>query len=267
MKHKRLITIFVIAIFTLISVFTVFSVFTIDEVNVKFNVSDGGKITADVIEDTLSDWKGKNLLFVDEGDVRDELKDFTYFEVVSVEKDYPNTLNVEITERKARYLVEYNGEEYVVSTDGFVLEKLTAENSSLIKINVDSNKIGNRFEFASVIVGQYISTTDGGSMNALFDIMGVDGISDFVTEVSIYWTADDDASTTNKNEANQTLSIKTSTEVSVSIDKFKEYSVEKAKALVNSYKNIDDYLKANSYLDVFRSEDNGEIIVNWTEKN
>lgn len=267
MKHKRLITIFVIAIFALISIFTVFSVFTIDYVDVKFNISDDGRIDADVIEDKLSKWKGKNLLFISQDKLVDEIKDFTYFEVVSIEKDFPNKLNIEINERKARYVVEFEGENYVVSTDGFVLEKLTTENSSLIKLNVDSEKVGNRFSFTNVTIGQYIVTSDNGSINALFDIMDVEGLSDFVTEVDVYWTADDDTSTANRNEANQSLSIKTATEVSVSIDKFKEYSVEKAKALVKSYKNIDDYLKANSYLEVFRSDVNGEIIVDWTEKN
>ena len=229
MKHKSLITIFVIAIFTLISVFTVFSVFTIDYVDVKFNISDGGKVTADKIEDALSDWKGKNLLFINEDKIVDEIKDYTYFEVVSIKKDFPNRLNVEITERKARYIVEFEGEDYVLSTDGFVLEKLTNENSSLIRINVDSEKVGNRFNFTNVTIGKYIVTTDDNSLKSLYDIMSVEGISDFVTEVDVYWTADDDLDTPNKNEANQNLLIKTSTEVSVSINKFKEFSLEKDK--------------------------------------
>ena len=267
MKHKRLITIFVITIFALISIFTIFSVYTIDFVNVKFNVSDNGKNSADVIEDKLSKWEGKNLLFVDEDEIVEELKSYTYFEVIAVKKDYPNVLNVVINERKARYIVEFEGEEYVLSSDGFVLEKAPNENSSLIKLNVDDVKVGNRFSFDDVRVGNYISSTDDNSIKALFDIMNVEGFSDFVTEVDIYWTADDDLSTPNKNEANQTLSIKTSTEVSVSIDKFKEFSVEKANALVKSYENIDDYLKANSYLEVIRSEVSGEIEVAWTQKN
>ena len=267
MKHKRLITIFVIVIFALISLFTVFSVYTIDFVNVKFNISDGCKNTADIIDDVLLKWKGKNLLFVDKEDIVDELKDYTYFEVVSVKKDYPNVLNVEISERKERYIIKYDGEYFIVATDGFVLKKATTGNSSLIELNVDSVKIGNKFNFNNVTVGKYISSTDDNSIKALFDIMNVEGISDFVTKIDIYWTADDDPSTTDKNEANQALSIKTSTEVSVLIDKFKEFSIEKANALVKSYENIDDYLKANSFLEVIRSDESGKIEVAWTQKN
>ena len=137
----------------------------------------------------------------------------------------------------------------------------------MIELNVDSVKIGNKFNFNNVTVGKYISSTDDNSIKALFDIMNVEGISDFVTKIDIYWTADDDPSTTDKNEANQALSIKTSTEVSVLIDKFKEFSIEKANALVKSYENIDDYLKANSFLEVIRSDESGKIEVAWTQKN
>ena len=99
MKYKGLISIFISFIFLLVIVFTVFSVFTVKEVNVEYEVYASGKIDADIIDEKLSKYNGKNLLFLSIDDIVNEFSDYTYFEVVSAKKDFPNAITVTVKER------------------------------------------------------------------------------------------------------------------------------------------------------------------------
>ena len=135
MRNKLLFTVIIATLFIVISVFTVFSVFTVKHVEVDYTVLKTGAVSADGIQKKLSKIKGDNLIFVDTDSVVNSLKDYTYFEVVSCEKSYPNTLKVTLNERIARFSFTKSGKKFVISSNGFVLEENANKATNLIFIN------------------------------------------------------------------------------------------------------------------------------------
>lgn len=252
MKYKGLISVFISFIFLLVIIFTVFSVFTVKSVNVEFEVYASGRSTADIIDEKLSKYKGKNLLFLSTDDVLKEFDDYTYFEVVSAKKDYPNAMSLVVKERLARYLLTTDTGTFVISSDGFVLEKATSTNNQLLKLTV-SNKEGNRFAFDDVKVGEKLSSSDMDALTALYDVIETEQISGFVTDVEIFSAFD-----------KSFLTMYTATEVTIDVIDYKKDGANKASELAKSYADIDDYLKANSYLKVYTLEETNEIKVVWT---
>ena len=154
--------------------------------------------------------------------------------------------------RLARYLLNTDDGAYVISTDGFVLEKVTSTDKQLLNLSI-SDKSGNKFAFESVEVGKKLSSNDEDALTALFDIVETQAISGFVTDVVIFSAYD-----------KSLLTMYTATEVTIDVNDYKTDGVAKANELAKSYAAIDDYLKANSYLKVYVLEETGEIKVVWT---
>ena len=253
MKYKGLISIFISFIFLLVIVFTVFSVFTVKEVNVEYEVYASGKIDADIIDEKLSKYNGKNLLFLSIDDIVNEFSDYTYFEVVSAKKDFPNAITVTVKERLARYLLTTKDGSYVISSDGFVLEKVTSTlDKQLLNLSI-SEKEGNRLSFDNIEVGKKLTVDDVSALDALYDVIETEEISGFVTDVEIFSAFD-----------KSLLTMYTATEVTIDVIDYKTDSKNKAIELAKSYADIDDYLKANSYLKVYTLQETGAIKVVWT---
>ena len=254
MKYKGIFTIFIALVFSIITVLTVFSVFKIKKVDVSYEAFESGFNTVDGVDAELDQFVGKNLLFFDVDKVSDELKEYTRFEIVSIEKDFPNTLVVRIKERRERFFVENLGKNYVVSSDGFVLEEVVNVPQGLIELKSNQTLSGNKFEFVSVKVGEYLQTTDSDALNATLEIVNTEGVSGILTSVEVF-----SAFATNH------LIMDTATEVNVEIVNFKNRGADKAQALINQYANINDYLKANSKIYVTESSETGEINTTWSQ--
>ena len=107
-----------------------------------------------------------------------------------------------------------------------------------------SDKEGNKFAFETVEVGKTLSSNDNDALTALFDIVETESISGFVTNVEIFSAYD-----------KSLLTMYTATEVTIDVIDYKTDSVQKAVELAKSYADIDDYLKANSYLKVYVLEE------------
>ena len=256
MKNKILFTIMISVLFILITVFTFFSVFTVKNVKVDYSVLSSGGVGADKLQNILSNYKGDNLLFIDTEEVVSSLKDDTYFEVISCEKDYPNTLTLTVKERRARFVVSYSGEDYILSSEGFVLEK-SSTNSNLIKLTCATKPSGNAFSVNSVTIGQTLDTSDNAVLKKCLEIVDNASLSDYITEVSVYYTG---------VSGGDLLFLHTTTSGIIVIQDFTEKSVEKAVKASTSYTARDDYHKANYYLYVFEEEGSGQIKVDWSKE-
>ena len=72
--------------------------------------------------EVLSDFKGKNLLFLNTEDVEERVVASTGFKVKSVKKRYPFTLEVNLYSDEERFAVIYNDEIYVLDNEYVVLK-------------------------------------------------------------------------------------------------------------------------------------------------
>lgn len=253
MKYKGLFTIFIAVVFALIAVFTVFSVFKIKDVDVSYEAFEGGFMETDAIDEDLQDFIGKNLLFFKTDMIYEALEDYTHFEVVSISKKYPNVLVVNLKERRERFYVEFAGKNYIVASDGFVLEEVLSVQSGLVELKVNQSLSGNKFDFTTVVVGEYLKTTDDEALSSMLEIVNTDGLSSILTSVEVF-------SAFNTNH----LIMDTATEVNIEIVNFKNRGEDKAVALINQYEDINDYLKANSKIYVTESAETGEINATWS---
>jgi cell division septal protein FtsQ len=71
-------------------------------------------------------FEGENLFTIGAGDVRSTLSRYPYVADVDVDRDFPDTLRIRLTEHEPAALILSNGAWYVLSSDGRVLAQLDA---------------------------------------------------------------------------------------------------------------------------------------------
>ena len=74
-------------------------------------------------------FEGENLFTIGAGDVRSTLSRYPYVAGVDVDRDFPDTLRIRLTEHEPAALVLGNGAWYVLSSEGRVLAQLDAVGS------------------------------------------------------------------------------------------------------------------------------------------
>lgn len=121
MRAKRISVIMLAIGFLLAAIFSCVFVFSVSKVQVSFAVSSN--FNSAKVQESLDVFKGKNLLFLNEDEVYSILKEERYLEVLSVEKEYPNVLNISLKERVGIYHFQYNSKYYLIDETGFVLEE------------------------------------------------------------------------------------------------------------------------------------------------
>ena len=90
------------------------AIFTVTLVESEFAVcSEAGKRDAEALKAELDGFVGDSTTFLDVDDVRETVGKYPCFRVESVEKHFPKTLKVKISERKEFFAVK-NGENYAV---------------------------------------------------------------------------------------------------------------------------------------------------------
>lgn len=154
MKKKKL---YVSLIFIAFAVFFSFSfiyLFTLNKIDLKVEATRGVEVSE--IQTAVSEFEGKNLLFLDTDDVLEKLSSFSNYKVVSVEKKYPNKLVVSVKERLESFAVLSDDLAIIIDNEGVVLrtEENYINNRELVTLKLDGISV------SSFNVGQVISTTD-----------------------------------------------------------------------------------------------------------
>lgn len=83
-------------------------------------------VTGNYVNEKSESLKGENILFLNEKDFKKSLKENPYIKSVDINKKYPNSLEIEVTEKKGLYYVK-QGEEYnIISCDMIYVEKINS---------------------------------------------------------------------------------------------------------------------------------------------
>ena len=240
----------------LLGVNTVFSVSFID---VSFFVSsDKAQEDSLKIRQSLeTEYKGKNLLFVSQDDVRAFMDGYPYMKVVSVEKAYPATLKLSLEERSERYAVcvveEGNAVYYMTDEEGNVLaERSVNEN------NVDNNP---NFLIRGLTGGAAFSSDKNWrtvlTVCAAMD-EAVGGVRTCLVGLEVF--------SPTSNEADAKFIVTTSEGVTICIVHPQSLPREKAEKAMEEYRKLDDGQKGRGYLIVTDDErEEGKISWNYTE--
>ena len=165
-----------------------FGIFTVAKIDVSYAVSSYDVHTAESI---LNKYKGKNILFLDEQDVIDDLKSMTYLEVQSVEKKYPNVLSVNITERRETYKMTFNDKTYILDENGVALNDSGEIKQGVNVIDLEfitfrnNPNLTSKIEVTDVVLGQKIKTTSDETVFKSLEIAKQFGLFDCVKSVTI----------------------------------------------------------------------------------
>ncbi|MBE7080938.1 MAG: FtsQ-type POTRA domain-containing protein [Clostridiales bacterium] len=184
---KNLAKIIAIA-FAFVVLLACFGIFTVSKIDVSYAVSSYDVHTAESI---LNNYKGKNILFLDEQDVIDDLKSMTYLEVQSVEKKYPNVLSVNITERRETYKMTFNDKTYILDENGVALNDSGEIKQGVSVIDLDfitfrnNPNLTSKIEVTDVVLGQKIKTTSDETVFKSLEIAKQFGLFDCVKSVTI----------------------------------------------------------------------------------
>lgn len=120
MKHQKLFIVSVILVFILYVVLSFITVFSVSDVKLTFSVYSDEDVSAAC--EILDSYKGKNLLFIDTGEVASRITEETSLKVEYVRKSYPYTLEAKIFAREERFVIESDGEYYVLDDEYTVLK-------------------------------------------------------------------------------------------------------------------------------------------------
>lgn len=250
MKVKKILVISLAVVFMLTVLLSCVFIFSIKKVDVKFNVATGNGVVE--IQKELDKYVGDNLLFLDLDDVYKDLEQNPYYEVVKVEKNYPNLLTVEFTERLETYCLEYEGKVFTLDKEGFVLNQQNLSEfegvgSDRIMLELDS------FTIRSLSVGSKISTDDDEVLFSVFEMAKAVRLTDCINRIKVRSFSID-----------RTAWFYIDTGVTIQVPKVYERGVDKIVCAFDVYDNSDDYFKSFDTLIVTINQNTGEIQVDST---
>ena len=116
------------------------NVFTIRKVSILGNPIMSGEDIKEKTEYLI----GQNIFFIKKGDIIKTAMENPYVKDVEITKIYPRQINIKITEKQGIYCSEKDGQYYIFSDKGILLEKTeNIDNRKLIKLlGVDKNLDG-----------------------------------------------------------------------------------------------------------------------------
>ena len=251
MKAKKISLIIVASLFLLSILGCLFGLFTTKKVQVNYAVSS--KIITENVQPVFDEFVGKNLLFLNLDIVEDAISDNLYLEIVSVKKDFPNVLTVNVKERREVYYLK-NGDEYLVTTEnGFILRKAY---QTEVKNYSGRDKILFTLDGVNITnakVGKVVETDSQSLIETVFEMAKNVELTDCIKSIEVF----------KPNVPGANVTFKTYTGVNVEIAKAEEKGVEKVVFAFNAYDNApSDYVKMFSTIKVNLL--NGQPNVVWS---
>ena len=245
MKTSRKVAIIIAIAFLIAVVASCAALFSVKKVYAEYTVFGEEETTE--IQNSLDKFKGKNLLFFDTDSVYEEIGKYPYYQVISVEKQFPNVLSVQIKKRVETFNVSFGSEKYVLNEEGVVLNDSgnVSGESGVVNVTVTGVTVN------SGKVGEIIKTSyDKLFYSALFMAKKAK-LSDFVKSVEIL----------SETEVKDVI-LSTYTGVKITVYKADENGDGKLEKALSAFEEASDYTKTYSEIAVYQKDD-GEIAVTW----
>lgn len=241
MRSKRFVIVYAIAIFLIIFFITLNSVCAITRFEVYYDVGSADmEKSAREMQQTLEDqYLRKSFLFFNESDAIETVarESNGYLEVTSVEKHFPNRIEMTVRERFENFAFERNGKYYVVGDDGKVIaikdenvNNIAGSNIEIQGISFGEQKVGEVFTVSSGYESAYAA------LNKLFEELDALGYRGNITK--IYYRS---LGIVNDPENNKTLFYAQTVEgIGFWIVNPERDTEQKIKDVLEIYKNMDD---------------------------
>ena len=247
MKHKRLLLITTCLVFVMICVVALRELFSVKDVNVVYSVTSN-EVTEEM-QSLLEKYKGKSIFLVDEQEIIDEITANRYLKVVSVKKNYPNEIVVNLTQRLEKYYY-FNGENtYYFDDEYFVVRasELPETVDFLTEIsfsNIDGTALTVDCNLKSVINFPYSFNAD---VDKIYDC--IKNVSSNVKKISFVTT---------QEEGNYRVRLLMREGVTIEVRKAGDSLTDKLNQAITFYIELEEARKIEGVVIVQRN-DNGKI--------
>lgn len=254
MKVKRIYAILISLLFFITVLSCCYFTFNISKLEVSYSINDETDISD--ISDKLNEYKGKNLIFFNIDEVSLLLKNYEYFELVSVSKSYPATLKIEIKERREVFALKSKEQVFVVSENGYIFDVYEQEyfeqNNTLKLIELDLVGINVLSEYK----GDFIKTDNPIFINSVFEMAKKIELTDCIKSIQAVSEVE------KKN-----VVFKTYTGVEIVVYDSNDEGLRKIANQFIKYESLSDYQKAYGYIYITKLAETGEIRATWSNVN
>ena len=249
-SKKMIISLYSVFFVVIVLISMVFA-FSVNKIDTEFSFVGEEENKAEILNDKLSAFFGKNLVFLDTDDIVSAINEDPHYECVSAVKSFPDSVKVVVKERRDVYLINFGDEQFIADENGFVFKKYSGEKTrDLITLTFEN------FDIKQPVVGSYISSDFDGSVKNAFEIAKSVDLTDKTSEMRVV-----------KNYKGEMTSFvvefSTYTNVVIKIKESDDDGVEKAKAAFKAYDAAEDYKKSFYSIESYK-EGNGEICIVWT---
>ncbi|MBE5756836.1 MAG: FtsQ-type POTRA domain-containing protein [Clostridiales bacterium] len=250
MKHQKIFSLIITIVFVIVILACAILTFSIKEINLNFSTTE--KLNEDTLlaQEEVDEYLNKNLLFFNTKKIEKTLEKYTYFDIISVRKSFPNKIEVEIKERQEGYFVKYGENCYVLDVEGFCLKQVDASYDTAELVEVLGVK------FVDVQVGKKVCTENEEVFDTALKMAKSVNVGNCIKQMTVYDKKD-----------NEAVLFKVRTDVGVLIRKIKDDGVKKTQEAFSVYDYMTDYQKSYAWLDVYKLDATGEIAVYWTSQS
>ena len=260
MKGKKIFVSLISILFAFLMALLSFFAFTLKSVNAVYSA---GENTSEYIDTTLKEKLnkvcGQNLLLLDLQTVKNIVEENPYLEVVSIEKQLPNDINVEVKELKEVYYLDYNNKTYVLAEDGKVLSEVAFGTRDRMHIALN---VGN-LTISSIQLGKKIVTNNNEVLSLAFSLAKNAALTNCIKNMEILTYIDFSAENGAKIQANVVFDTYTGVQIKiVEIFKHGEGKTEVAFAFYNAIIESTDYYKTFKIISVILQDD-GVLVPFW----
>ncbi len=252
MKTKRVTVIIVAILFVLVMLVSCVALFSVKKIDVNYSV--GNDTDTVEVQNKLEGFLGKNLIFLNEDEVVESIKDFHYMEVLSVKKSFPNVVRVDIKERREVYEIVCGETVYVTTENGLLLRSFNVNEQKPTRDRI-------RLELKDINVyratlGQLLITDADELLWQVFKMSKSVQLTNCIENVVL------EKATVFGGKA----TFVTYTGVKIIIRELLERGVEKIQTAFEKYDGATDYEKTFKQIEVVILTQTGEIIVLWTNE-
>ncbi len=245
MRHKRVVIALTCSIFAVVCLLSMYRLFSVGECKVNYSVYDEN---IDEAESLLEKYSGKLIFFVDVNEIEREINKNRYLKVVSVKKEYPCTIVVDLAERVERYAVQFGDLWYFLDDEFFAVrsdsEKASLRGEKLTALTFyDIN--GNAVE-QSCSLKQTFEFPEDTDENVRKMLSGLGELSEKVTEIRFVFTSE---------KGNYRVRFYMAEGVVIEVQKAAENSLEKLSAGLDCYTKLPAERKMRGFVIVNKNDE------------
>lgn len=246
---KKWLIIMVAAAFGITVIASCIMLFSVKKVTAEFSVF--GDSEAYAIQQDLEEYKGKSLIFLNTSDVYALSEKYPHYEFTSVEKKFPNVLNVKITKRTEVFKVVTADKSYVLDGAGYIINDTGATEYSRNVVPITMEDIS----VTDGTVGKKIVTSDDGLFYSVIATAQALSLNDSVKNIKI---------TTGETGKLRDAVFTTYTGVNIEVWHVEDDGDEKIREAFSLYERLGDYEKSSDKILAFKQATNGKIVSEWT---